>query len=127
MLLHPFIHSFPNLYNFMRCVEAQATKLKDTISGFLGGSVVKNQPAKAGDTGSVPGPGGSHRLRSNKPTTEPEPGSRNYEAPVLWSLRSAPKEAAAVTCPEPQPESGPVHRESQLKSSKDPAQSEHIN
>ena len=83
VLLHPFIHSFPNLYNFMRCVEAQATKLKDTISGFLGGSVIKNQPAKAGDTGSVPGPGGSHRLRSNKPTTEAEPGSRNYEAPAL--------------------------------------------
>ena len=83
VLLHPFIHSFPNLYNFMRCVEAQATKLKDTILGFLGGSVVKNQPAKAGDTGSVPGPGGSHRLRSNKPTTEAEPGSRNYEAPAL--------------------------------------------
>ena len=28
--------------------------------GFLGGSVVKNLPANAGDTGSIPGPGRSH-------------------------------------------------------------------
>ena len=28
--------------------------------GFLGGSVVKNPPASAGDTGSIPGPGKSH-------------------------------------------------------------------
>ena len=28
--------------------------------GFPGGAVVKNLPANAGDTGSSPGPGGSH-------------------------------------------------------------------
>ena len=28
--------------------------------GFSGGSVVKNLPAKAGDTGSIPGSGSSH-------------------------------------------------------------------
>ena len=33
--------------------------------GFLGGAVVKNPPANAGDTGSSPGPGRSHMLRSN--------------------------------------------------------------
>ena len=34
--------------------------------GFPGGTVVKNPPANAGDTGSSPGPGGrSHMLRSN--------------------------------------------------------------
>ena len=32
---------------------------------FPGGTVVKNPPANAGDTGSIPGPGRSHRLRSN--------------------------------------------------------------
>ena len=32
---------------------------------FPGGTVVKNPPAKAGDTGSSPGPGRSHMLRSN--------------------------------------------------------------
>ena len=33
--------------------------------GFPGGAVVKNLPASAGDTGSSPGPGGCHMLRSN--------------------------------------------------------------
>ena len=33
--------------------------------GFPGGAVVKNLPANAGDTGSSPGPGRSHMLRSN--------------------------------------------------------------
>ena len=38
-------------------------KLK--IGGFPGGAVVENLPANAGDTGSSPGMGGSHMLRSN--------------------------------------------------------------
>jgi len=33
--------------------------------GFCGDSVVKNPPANAGDTGSIPGPGRSHMLQSN--------------------------------------------------------------
>ena len=33
--------------------------------GFPGGTVVKNPPASAGDTGSSPGPGRSHMPRSN--------------------------------------------------------------
>ena len=32
---------------------------------FLGGAVVKNPPANAGDMGSSPGPGRSHMLWSN--------------------------------------------------------------
>ena len=32
---------------------------------FPGGTVVKNLPANAGDTGSSPGPGRSHMPRSN--------------------------------------------------------------
>ena len=32
---------------------------------FPGGTVVKNPPANAGDTGSSPGPGRSHVPRSN--------------------------------------------------------------
>ena len=32
---------------------------------FPGGTVVKNPPANAGDTGLMPGPGKSHMLRSN--------------------------------------------------------------
>ena len=38
--------------------------IKD-IQGFPGGALVKNLPANAGDTGSSPGPGRSHVLRSN--------------------------------------------------------------
>ena len=34
--------------------------------GFHGGTVVKNPPANAGDTGSSPGPGRSHMPRSNE-------------------------------------------------------------
>ena len=33
--------------------------------GFPDGAVVKDPPANAGDTSSIPGPGGSHMLRSN--------------------------------------------------------------
>ena len=39
--------------------------LKNHSSGFPGGTVVKNLPANAGDTGSRPGPGRSHMLQSN--------------------------------------------------------------
>ena len=39
--------------------------LKTSILGFPGGTVVKNLPANAGDTGSSPGPGRSHMPLSN--------------------------------------------------------------
>ena len=35
------------------------------LRGFPGGTVVKNPPASAGDTGSSPGLGRSHMARSN--------------------------------------------------------------
>ena len=35
------------------------------FQGFPGGSVIKNPPGNAGDTGSIPGLGISHMLRSN--------------------------------------------------------------
>ena len=37
----------------------------ETIEGFPGGTVAKNPPANAGDTGSSPGPGRSHMPWSN--------------------------------------------------------------
>ena len=40
-------------------------KSKMLQEGFLGGAVVKNLPANAGDTGSIPGPGRSHMPWSN--------------------------------------------------------------
>ena len=54
---------------------------------FPGGTVVKNLPANAGDTGSSPGPGRSHMPWSNKArvpqllslrATTTEPTCRNY-------------------------------------------------
>ena len=38
---------------------------KESCRDFPGGTVVKNLPANAGDTGSSPGLGRSHMLRSN--------------------------------------------------------------
>ena len=37
---------------------------KKTTQGFPGGTVVKNPPARAGDTGLSPGPGRSHMPQS---------------------------------------------------------------
>ena len=39
--------------------------LKSTQQDFPGGTVVKNPPANAGDTGLSPGPGRSHMQQSN--------------------------------------------------------------
>ena len=39
--------------------------LKHGQRDFPGGAVVKNPPANAGDTGSIPGPGRPHMLQSN--------------------------------------------------------------
>ena len=38
---------------------------ENSLRGFLGGAVVKNPPASAGDTGSSPGQGRSHMPQSN--------------------------------------------------------------
>ena len=38
---------------------------KELGEDFPGGAVVKNPPANAGDTGSIPGPGRSHMPWSN--------------------------------------------------------------
>ena len=52
-LLSPILTFIPNIY------------IKNAARDFPGGAVVKNLPANAGDTGSSPGPGRSHMLRSN--------------------------------------------------------------
>ena len=44
-------------------VYSKESKIK--YLDFPGGAVVKNPPANAGDTGSSPGPGGSHMPQSN--------------------------------------------------------------
>ena len=61
--------------------------------GFPGGAVVENLPANAEDTGSSPGLGRSHVLRSNW-ACEPQLLSLR-----IWSLCSATREAAIVRGP----------------------------
>ena len=46
-------------------LETQHKKKQNRL-GFPGGSAVKNSPANAGDTGSIPDPRRSHRSQSNK-------------------------------------------------------------
>ena len=43
----------------------QGASLKVNLRDFPGGTADKNLPADAGDTGSIPGPGRFHMLRSN--------------------------------------------------------------
>ena len=43
----------------------QKTKVRNQVPGFPRGLMVKNSPANAGDTGSIPDPGRSHILQSN--------------------------------------------------------------
>ena len=58
--------------------------------GFPGGAVVENLPANAEDTGSSPGLGRSHMLRSNW-ARGPQLLSLH-----IWSLSSTAREAATV-------------------------------
>ena len=63
------------IMNLSDCAQVSVTERKNLNTkmrhksvkfwGFLGGSVVKNPPASAGDKGSVPGPGSSHTPQSN--------------------------------------------------------------
>ena len=65
-------------------------KKKNNFQGLPGGPVVKNLPANAGDTGSVPRLGRSHMPRSNE-TQEPQllktahPSSTTREGTALRS------------------------------------------
>ena len=73
------------------------------VEGFPGGSVVKNPPANAGDTGSSPGPRRSHMPRSNKARAPQlpkpvrlEPGVHNKrshrsENPACTATKSGPR------------------------------------
>ena len=63
--------------------------------------MVGSPPADAGDTGSCPGPGGSHMPRSNW-AREPQLLSLR-----VWSLCSATREAAIVRGPRTAMKSGP--------------------
>ena len=48
-------------------MRSDNTPFQKQCGGFLGGSVVKNPPANAGDTGSIPGPARFHIPGAAKP------------------------------------------------------------
>ena len=73
----------------------EALDRKKTNSGFLRGTLVKNPPANAGDTGLSTGLGRSHVPQSNK-----------ARAPQLLSLRSRAREPQLLK---------PVHLETVLR------------
>ena len=81
--------------------EINILRKKKQLSGFPGGAVVENLPAKAGATGSSPGPGRSHLPRSNW-VREPQLLSLR-----VWSLCSATREAAIMRSPRTAMKSGP--------------------
>ena len=64
-----------------RHIIYRKTKTKMTARDFSGSTVVKNPPANAGDTGSIPGLGRSHMLWSNQ-----------AHVPQPLSLRSTARE-----------------------------------
>ena len=77
-------------------------KKKKLLWDFPGGAVVKNLPANAGDTGSIPGSGRSHALWSNQArvpqllslcttTTEahaPRARALQQEKPLQWEAHA---------------------------------------
>ena len=62
--LDSFLFVYPTSYSWT-CHFSNTLKYIQTSEGFPGGSVLKNPPANAGDTGLIPDPGGSHMPRSN--------------------------------------------------------------
>ena len=82
-------------------MKRKSNQSKLTQRGFPGGAVVESLPANAGDTGSSPGLGRSHMLRSNY-AGEPQLLSLH-----VWSLCSATREAAIVRGPRTAMKSGP--------------------
>ena len=78
---------------------------------FPGGSVVKNPPANAGDTGSSPGSGRSHMPLSNKACAPqlPSPRVTTTEAHVPRALALQQKALQWEAC-EPQRRVAPARR-----------------
>ena len=93
-----FLGHFSEILFYLEQVESY---LKLLHWDFPGGTVVKNPPANAGDSGSSPGLGRSHMPRSNR-AREPQLLSL-----CIWSLCSATREAAIVRGPHTAMKSGP--------------------
>ena len=57
--------TYENFINIDRKISSVTIKKKTAKWCFPDGTVIKNPPANAGDTGLIPGPGRSHMLQSN--------------------------------------------------------------
>ena len=90
-----------NTLQIMLRTPPATLSLKSPQPGFLGGAVVENLPANAGDMGSSPGLGRSHMLQGNW-AREPQLLSLR-----VWSLCSATREAAIVRGPHTAMKNGP--------------------
>ena len=78
----------------MELIFRQPFSIKSLHRGFPGGTVVKNLPANARDTGSSPGLGRSHMLRSNW-AREPQLTEPAHLEPVLRNNRGRDSERPA--------------------------------
>ena len=123
-----FVYSYTNIlclnyYNFIISFNTQSDLpyhpvllFKNNFRDFPGGAVVKNPPANAGDTGSSPGPGGSHMPRSNYANAQPlSLRSRAREpqllSPHAYSPCSTAREATAMRSPRTATKSSPGSRQ----------------
>ena len=61
---YPSVDEWINQLRYNKTMECYLALKRNELSGFPGGEVVKNPPANAEDTGSSPGRGRSHMLRS---------------------------------------------------------------
>ena len=95
-------NSLPHIVFLSVSVDLSGIKQKRTwMRGFPGGAVVENLPANAGNTGSSPGLGRSHMMRSGW-AREPQLLSLR-----VWSLCSATREAKIVRGPRTAMKSSP--------------------
>ena len=60
-----YILAIKSNLSLSKSVTTKLQEIKGNTRDFPGGAAVKNPPANAGDTGSIPGPGRSHMPRSN--------------------------------------------------------------
>ena len=79
-------------HTFLEMLKNYSLYLKSSHKGFPGGSVVKNPPANAGDTGSIPDPERSHMpLHYNCWACALDPGSHSYWACMLQLKTTRPR------------------------------------
>ena len=96
--------TYVKLLEFIYTFRFQVSLEKSGVLDFLGGPVVKNPPANAGDLGSIPGPGRSPILQGSKPICH------NYWACDLQQEKSVQWEARTVQWRKPTAKTQPSQK-----------------